>query len=275
MAEMVCSGLAAPIYAPAAEVIVDVDLATLLAAFGDTADEGPASSCERQSACEDQDAAPPVPAADQGEVEPRSAQGAPTGDGENLAAGGDDIRRPPRGCRLDDGPALAASTLRRLLDDGRLRTAVLAGDGRTLDLGRARRAVSGNQALALWRRDRGCVVPGCGRIRFLHAHHVLFWSRGGHTNLDNLVLLCGEHHRALHEGAFSISALGQQKFAFETPDGNAFELAPAMSGTAADVASLHSGIGPEAIVSDWNGRSINLSRLNGANLAPAEQGLSR
>ncbi|MGB7216649.1 MAG: HNH endonuclease signature motif containing protein [Gammaproteobacteria bacterium] len=39
---------------------------------------------------------------------------------------------------------------------------------------------------ALWARDRGCRFPGCGRTRFVEAHHVVHWARGGETSLDNL-----------------------------------------------------------------------------------------
>jgi hypothetical protein len=30
------------------------------------------------------------------------------------------------------------------------------------------------------------------------AHHVVHWTRGGPTNLDNLRLLCWNHHRERH-----------------------------------------------------------------------------
>jgi hypothetical protein len=32
------------------------------------------------------------------------------------------------------------------------------------------------------------------------AHHVRHWLHGGATSLDNLVLVCRAHHRAVHEG---------------------------------------------------------------------------
>jgi hypothetical protein len=52
-------------------------------------------------------------------------------------------------------------------------------------------------------RDRGCRFPGCGS-RFTDAHHIRHWADGGPTRLDNLVLLCGAHHRLLHEGGFRL-----------------------------------------------------------------------
>ncbi len=48
-------------------------------------------------------------------------------------------------------------------------------------------------------RDKHCRAPGCTRTRGLHAHHLEHWSDGGTTDLDNLILLCGRHHRLLHE----------------------------------------------------------------------------
>jgi HNH endonuclease len=57
---------------------------------------------------------------------------------------------------------------------------------------------------ALSARDRGCRFPGCGHHRFVDAHHVRHWARGGETTLANLVLLCRRHHRLVHEGGYAI-----------------------------------------------------------------------
>jgi len=73
------------------------------------------------------------------------------------------------------------------------------------------------------RRDQGCRFPGCTHRRFVDAHHVHHWSRGGKTTLDNLLLLCRRHHRAVHELGFRIDAeqppKGATRFRFFTPDG--------------------------------------------------------
>lgn len=36
------------------------------------------------------------------------------------------------------------------------------------------------------------------------AHHIIHWADGGETRLDNLILLCRHHHRALHEEGFRV-----------------------------------------------------------------------
>ncbi len=51
------------------------------------------------------------------------------------------------------------------------------------------------------------------------AHHHEHWALGGETKLDNLLLLCGFHHRRHHEGAYRIRKPADG-FSFETDDGH-------------------------------------------------------
>ena len=106
---------------------------------------------------------------------------------------------------LDDGTRVSAETFRRMSCDGAL-VAVTTDEGSAvLDVGRKTRAVPTAIRRALWLRDRGCRFPMCSNRRFVHAHHVHHWAHGGRTSLDNLVLLCGFHHRLLHEGGHTMS----------------------------------------------------------------------
>jgi len=74
-----------------------------------------------------------------------------------------------------------------------------------LDLGRTSRVVSPAQHRALAVRDGGCVFPDCGRpLAWCEAHHLWHWLDGGPTDLDNLILLCRAHHRAVHEGGWQL-----------------------------------------------------------------------
>jgi hypothetical protein len=76
-------------------------------------------------------------------------------------------------------------------------------------------------------RDRGCRFPGCDHRRFLHAHHIHHWARGGPTSLENLVHLCSYHHRLVHEGGFRVERTGGGGLRFRRPDGQVIADAPA------------------------------------------------
>ena len=109
-------------------------------------------------------------------------------------------------CRIENGPGVDLPTAERMTCDSAV-VAVLhsAKPGELLRLGRKTRKMSAALRRALRIRDGGCQFPGCHRRRHLQAHHVVHWMHGGPTDLDNLVLLCGRHHRAIHEEGFSVS----------------------------------------------------------------------
>jgi hypothetical protein len=81
----------------------------------------------------------------------------------------------------------------------------LGAPAELLDLGRATRVVSPALRRALALRDGGCAAVGCDRPPpWADAHHCHHWLHGGKTSLDNLVLLCRVHHRAVHEGGWQL-----------------------------------------------------------------------
>jgi hypothetical protein len=58
---------------------------------------------------------------------------------------------------------------------------------------------------ALVARDRDCVFNGCHRpATWCDGHHLVWWTRGGKTELPNLALVCGCHHRMLHEEGWNL-----------------------------------------------------------------------
>jgi hypothetical protein len=128
-------------------------------------------------------------------------------------------------CELDDGPALAPETARRLACDASLVT-VLERDGRPLDVGRKTRTIPPALRRALHSRDRGCQFPGCTQRRYVDAHHIQHWAHGGETKLSNLLLLCRHHHRLLHKGGYTVERRGVQGVTFRRPDGRAVRLTP-------------------------------------------------
>ena len=106
---------------------------------------------------------------------------------------------------LDRGGPLSAESARRIACDAQVIPIVLGGAGQPLDVGRASRTVPLPMRRALVARDRGCAFPSCDRpTAWAHAHHIRHWADGGPTSIDNLVLLCGTHHRTIHHTGWSV-----------------------------------------------------------------------
>jgi hypothetical protein len=114
---------------------------------------------------------------------------------------------------------LPVESVRRIACDAETVTLVEDEDEKPLSVGRQTRTVPQRISQALWARDKGCTFPGCTRKRFVDAHHVTHWADGGETSLDNLLLLCTRHHRAVHEGGYSIRKDFLDQWRFFRPDG--------------------------------------------------------
>jgi hypothetical protein len=122
---------------------------------------------------------------------------------------------------LEAGPMIPNETARRLSCDGIIECSVYQR-ARTLGVGQRSRSVPGWLRRQLWHRDGGCQFPGCGHLTWVHAHHITHWADGGPTDLDNLILLCGYHHRFLHEHGWRIDH-GQTGIPqFHKPDGSVY-----------------------------------------------------
>ena len=100
---------------------------------------------------------------------------------------------------------ISAKAVERLACDCSVTRILLDSDSMVIDVGRAKRVISGPQRKALAVRDRGCIWPGCDRpATWTSGHHLAHWIRGGPTDLPNLVLLCYRHHWMVHEGGWQI-----------------------------------------------------------------------
>src|SRR5882762_3335850 len=74
-----------------------------------------------------------------------------------------------------------------------------------LAYGQSRRTATAAQRLALAARDQGCCFPGCGAPPgWTQVHHILNWAFGGGTDLTNLCLLCGHHHREFEKRGWQV-----------------------------------------------------------------------
>ena len=120
---------------------------------------------------------------------------------------------------------VSTETSQRLSCDASLVQMRHDAEGEVLDVGRKTRTIPPSIRRALAARDTGCRFPGCTSHR-CDAHHVQHWSDGGATSLDNLVLLCRPHHRAVHEGGFSVIRGVDGALTFLRPDGAPLQVAP-------------------------------------------------
>ena len=92
-------------------------------------------------------------------------------------------------------------------------------DGRPVELRTIGRAPTEHQMELIRFRDRGCTFPGCGSRRYIHVHHITHWAQGGKTTLENLTLLCGSHHRRVHEGGWTIRGRPPEELEFVSRTG--------------------------------------------------------
>src|SRR6185295_15632675 len=120
---------------------------------------------------------------------------------------------------LDNGHPISAEACGRLLCDAGVVPILEDRHGTLLDVGRKTRTISSALRRALWSRDRGCRFPGCAH-KLVDGHHITPWSRGGQTNLDQLVLLCRHHHGLVHEGGFLLEKRDDGSLRFVDPTGN-------------------------------------------------------
>jgi hypothetical protein len=105
------------------------------------------------------------------------------------------------------GQLLAPETVRRVACDATIIPVVLGTHSEVLDVGRAKRLFTPGMLHALWLRDKGCTIPGCGAPPFwADAHHLVHWADGGPTAVTNAALLCGRHHTIAHQRGWTATA---------------------------------------------------------------------
>jgi hypothetical protein len=169
-------------------------------------------------------------------------------------------------CAVEDGPAIAAETARRLACDASV-VRVSERKGKPVRVGRRTRTINRALRRALTARDRGCRFPGCDNRLFVDAHHVRHWARGGETGLDNLVLLCRRHHRLVHEGGYGVD----ERLRFYDPWGRRI---PSVWRAAVDLTWRRLDLEPmtrdEALAMRGTGWEGDLDELRGGYRGPAQ-----
>ncbi|HVX47215.1 MAG TPA: DUF222 domain-containing protein [Mycobacteriales bacterium] len=72
-------------------------------------------------------------------------------------------------------------------------------NGVPIRMSKPQRTIPGHLRRAVYARDMGCTFPGCTRpIGWSDIHHVIPWEKRNEHQIDNLVTLCGYHHRLVH-----------------------------------------------------------------------------
>jgi hypothetical protein len=166
---------------------------------------------------------------------------------------------------LDDGTRVSAETFRRLACDASLVTVTHDAAGTPLDVGRRTRSIPPALRRALWSRDRGCRFPSCTNTHYVDAHHIDHWAHGGETSLDNLVLLCGSHHRLLHEGGIGVTRTAGGQLEFRDSRRRVVDSVPeavevqgeAMGAIERWVAAANLRIDAETNLPDWDGSPVD------------------
>ena len=163
------------------------------------------------------------------------------------------------------GIHISAETARRLACDASTVGMQHGPGGEILAVGRRTRTISPALRRALNARDRRCRFPGCRNVR-VDAHHITHWAHGGATALDNLVLLCRRHHRAVHEEGFRVTLDAAGHVEFVRPDGRPLPDAPAPPAwTGRPLAPVRArlerdgiSIDPDTLTPDWRGERLDL-----------------
>jgi hypothetical protein len=139
-----------------------------------------------------------------------------------------------RNAETEHGAVMPPEALQRLACDARIQVVAENGASDAVALGRTKREPSAAMMRQLRHRDRGCRFPGCGSTAFANAHHIVWWSRGGATDLDNLLLICGFHHRLVHEHGWTVERADDGRSRWFRADGSRYRGGPEHQSTPAD-----------------------------------------
>jgi hypothetical protein len=131
-----------------------------------------------------------------------------------------------RNAETEHGAVMPPEALQRLACDARVQVVAENDAGDAVGFGRTRREPSAAMLRQLRHRDRGCRFPGCGSTAFANAHHIVWWSRGGPTDLDNLLLVCAFHHRLVHEHGWRVERAPDGRVRWFRADGSRYRGGP-------------------------------------------------
>jgi hypothetical protein len=165
----------------------------------------------------------------------------------------------PGRCHVEDGPAVSYGTAQLIACDATISTMAHDLQGQILNVGRRRRKATAAMRRAVRERDGyRCTFPGC-ESRRVDLHHILWWSNGGETSLENLHPLCKPHHRIVHDKGYIITRRPGGGYTFTRPDGLVIGAPPQLPQPAGDITGTHDAtVTPETISAPVFGERLDL-----------------
>ncbi|WP_165036550.1 HNH endonuclease signature motif containing protein, partial [Candidatus Protofrankia californiensis] len=123
------------------------------------------------------------------------------------------------------GP-IPAATARELAQEATWRRILTDPvDGQVVDVGR--RFPAPGLTRLVHARDRTCRFPGCRKpARSCDLDHIRPYADGGPTTKANLLALCRRHHRAKHEGGWTVTRAADAVVTWTGPTGRVYRSVP-------------------------------------------------
>ncbi|CAN5286862.1 hypothetical protein BH11ACT5_BH11ACT5_14540 [soil metagenome] len=113
--------------------------------------------------------------------------------------------------------AVSLATAERHLCSSGFTPLLFDRDGQGIDEGRDERFHTRRQRNLIAARDGGCIGFDCDRPpSWSEVHHIVPWSEGGTTTVEDGVLLCRFHHMLVHNKGWRITRTGA-KYLFVPP----------------------------------------------------------
>ncbi|MCM3882638.1 HNH endonuclease signature motif containing protein [Frankia sp. R82] len=142
---------------------------------------------------------------------------------------------------LGSSIGLPAGMVSRLGCDALIRALITDSKGNPLHLGRRNRQPTSRLRDAVYARDQGtCQFPSCEHTRWLQIHHCREWHADeGETDIEVLLLVCGSHHRAVHDLGLTLSRDHDGLVTVRAPDGRMLPSAPAPTEQPASASSRY------------------------------------
>ena len=132
------------------------------------------------------------------------ASGRPAGTDLLVITDFDVIKQQLDNPRLADGSPIPIVELHRLALEANLLPSIFDTKAQDMWLGRRLRTATEAQRIALIARDQHCI--GCGaNPLWCRAHHIVWWSENGPTDLENLVLVCDDCHHKIHDHGWTVT----------------------------------------------------------------------